>query len=420
MFTPLAMVFIAVVPKVPPQNADSSNPFGAPLSVPETQRIAVTPKLDGRLDTEEWDAFANLGSGMTFLQWEPGRIHLAAITTPGTSLIASLDLKNDGWLVGDDNLEIRITLGTDGTAKIDGRILDAKNSRGPTWIELPGITVSSQLALGSIEGKTLVEATVSDPGLGLLVESARTKVGVRMDLLPSQPTPIPAYLPRATVATDFVMARAAGLPEKLTFRPENVGKSVISGESIRLRFAFEGNNALGVERLQFRTEGGLQPYASVIDSPFPPFDPKGRSFLDYESAISLGAIPGYRVLRGALKMKDGLDGLTQASIRIAPKVDVSMVLQRRTLDSRDRSYKEGFYIQSNSGKMVEGRLKVSVPEPLRMINGAEKVFRLNSRTRARESFEIYVPANTAGTFPVTFEVSTGTETLRQIGYVTIR
>src|SRR5258706_9110170 len=84
-----------------------SSPFSAPLSVAEPDRLALTPKLDGKIDPEEWDELTSQ-SAPTYLQWQPGAIHAAATLAKDQVMVVSLDLSNNGWLQGKDNVDVRV------------------------------------------------------------------------------------------------------------------------------------------------------------------------------------------------------------------------------------------------------------------------------------------------------------------------
>src|SRR3990172_9016718 len=124
-------VFLAVLLG---QAAD--NPFAAPQNVAEPDRIALTPKLDGKLEEEEWDSFASSGGNSVSFQWEPGRIHAGASMPLSHELVVSLDLRGDGWLIGDDNLELRLGW-SDGKPALKARWMNASEAAGPKWIDAP-------------------------------------------------------------------------------------------------------------------------------------------------------------------------------------------------------------------------------------------------------------------------------------------
>ena len=109
--------------------------FVSSFSVRETTRLALTPKLDGKLSEEEWDRFAIIDGVQTYFQWQPGKLHGAATLPVGKDLVASFDLQGDGWLVGADNVEVRISWNK-GAPTVRERILDATEVSQPKWVEV--------------------------------------------------------------------------------------------------------------------------------------------------------------------------------------------------------------------------------------------------------------------------------------------
>src|SRR5580658_4963297 len=61
-------------PAQPPAVQPAVQPFSTPFMIAEQNRIALTPKFDGRLDTEEWDPLNRSGDMQSFFEWEPGKL----------------------------------------------------------------------------------------------------------------------------------------------------------------------------------------------------------------------------------------------------------------------------------------------------------------------------------------------------------
>ncbi|RYG43971.1 hypothetical protein EON79_15915, partial [bacterium] len=338
-----------LMPVTPVVAAPQMPNFTQAPSAVESTRIALTPVLDGRLEEEEWDPFATEAGGTTYFQWEPSGLHLAAKITPGYEIVASFDLANDGWLKGKDNLEVRIA--ADGSVK--ARLVDATPTSGPVWIEMPGFLSSTKV----VSGPDVVEATIMDPGLGLLAEKTGSKIGVRVDLVPVGSAAMEAYMPRVAAPVTLAFYRAAALPTGLRFEPENESKSVVPGQTVRLRFTYQGKNDLNLQRLNLRSEGPARMATSLIEIPFPRFDRKNRAFVDYDTPVASGASLGYRIARGSLTGSDGIPSVMQVSYRIAEPADAQLVLDKIPVAETDRSMKRNYYLRSNSGRPVNGKLK---------------------------------------------------------------
>ena len=109
---------------------------GTPFSVDEPNRLALTPLMDGKVVNEEWDRLTDSPDLKTFFQWEPGQVYLGSIARLNQDVVWSLDMNGDGWLVGSDNLEVRLSY-QNGGVQATLRKLDATNRSEPKWLEVP-------------------------------------------------------------------------------------------------------------------------------------------------------------------------------------------------------------------------------------------------------------------------------------------
>jgi hypothetical protein len=379
----------------------------APFVVAEPVRLAMTPKLDGTLSAEEWDPLSASPGANSYLQWEPRRLHLAAVVPAGSDVLLSLDLKSNGWLVGDDNIEVRISpsdaqSSADGKSiKVTGRRLDATRVEGPTWVDLPGIAMSAKGAARSDGINHTYEVTIEDPSLGIFPTDDRDGMAVRVDALPFGTPPLAPYLPRVATPLSLRYRRAAAIPEGMRWGIEGAGNAVMPGNTIRIRYTFNGSDKLGLKRLSLRSEGPLRETTTEKSLPFPLFDNKGRAFVDYETEIRPDAEPGWRVSQGALEAGDGLTGVIQACYRVAPLVDI--VLPPTTLKSKDRDQrvKLTFAIESNAPRRLAGIVRVTPPAGFRLRSEAEGKFLIyGGRGSVRRGIELDVPANARGVYPI--------------------
>ncbi len=405
--------------QTPAQGAPPVQPFSTPFSIAEPNRIALTPKIDGKIDDEEWDPLSASADMKSYFQWEPGKIFIAGIVPNGHDLVASIDMKSNGWLIGKDNLEIRLSA-SGATPTLSARLLDATGINGPQWIDLPGFSLSSVVASSTDGTNTTYEAAVVDSGLGLIATERGTKLMIRVDDPPSNEFPPVAYLPRSLSPVTLVYERSAALPDKLKFNPEGNNRSSVPGESVHIRLGFNGSNAMKLQRLEVHTEGFAKNDTNQIAVPFPKFDDRGRSYTDYNSGIAEGSPEGYRVLKGTLTTTDGISGVLECSYRVGPVIDIDVPKQSIPSSKTDRSVKLNFYVRSNSERKVTGTVSISVPDPLRVLNGGERKFGIyTNRGNDRDGFELFLPANAAGTYPVKFTVLVNGKKVEQIRFVTI-
>ncbi|MGV3616725.1 MAG: hypothetical protein ACO1SV_15465 [Fimbriimonas sp.] len=423
---PIPLLFAALVLGQEPAQTPVSSPatpetsFQTPFVIAEPNRLALTPKLDGELSVEEWDPLVSTEGLKGFFQWEPGQLHLAATAPNGQDLLLSLDLRSNGWLVGADNVEIRVT-NRDGSARVMARLVDATNVAGPTWVDLPGIGMAATISAKAGEAETTYEVTLSDANLGLFPTSDGKGLSVRLDTVPSEAAPLEPYIPRTLAPVTLVYRRAAAVPNGLKWGIEGAGNSTTPGGSIRIRYTFNGDEKLGLKKLALRSEGVVKDETTQSTVPFPVFDNKKRAFVDYETKIRPETATGWRISRGELEAGDGLTALIQASYRIAPTVDIELVRENVKSLPRDQRVKLTYFVRSNSTRRVDGNVSITPPREFHMITGKDKGFTIyNSKGSARRVIEMDVPANTQGVFPILIRTEIGGQVLEKTVYLNIQ
>ncbi len=240
----LALYQQAVATPTAPLAPQTPSPFSVAPVVSETVRLALTPKLDGKIEEEEWDAFST-GSCDSYFQWEPGKVHLAAKLPVGMDMVASLDLAGNGWLQGNDNVEIRVRMGASGP-ELSARRLDATRPEGPAWVDA-GNVVGAATSAASVEGdKWSCEVTLADPGTQILPTKSKATVGARVDAVAQAELLTEAFTPRVVGLVTLAMDRGNNLPAGFTWEPEFKGRSVVPGESVNPTH-FQRNRRLGIQ-----------------------------------------------------------------------------------------------------------------------------------------------------------------------------
>ncbi len=408
--------------QAPAQKSDAgaaAQPYTIPFTVVEPVRLALTPKIDGTIDEEEWDALSSSSDMKSYFQWEPGKLHFAAQVPSGHDLVASFDLKGNGWLIGKDNLEVRLS-NANSKVTMTCRVVDNTSISGPKWIDLPGMTMASFASVITNGATTTYEASISDPGIGLLPTEAGTKLMLRLDDPESTDAPSPAYLPRVLTPVSLAIQRSAALPNGLWFNTEGAGHAAIPGESIKLRLTYNGNNSMKLQRLEMHSEGFSKNDTNQMTVPFPKFDEKGRSYVDYSTSIAESTTIGYRILKGTLSTADNIPAVMESSYRIGPLVDFEVPRQALAVAPLDRSVRFSFYAKSNSSRSVKGEVSISVPDPLKILNGADRKINIQgNRGKDRQTFDLFFPPNISGTFPVKFSAILNGKKIEQVQYITV-
>lgn len=392
---------------VPPPVAQPA-PFSQEFAVLQPNRLALTPSLDGRIDNEEWDPLSTDGQSSSWLQWEPGILYLAAKAPVGKDVLFSLDLMADGWLVGKDNLELKVVW-QDGAPSVKARVLDATNRNEPVWVPASFIEGGLKAVGVSENGDWTVEAKVFL--FGLPKPRVGKAFGVRVDVLEAAASEVAPFLPRKTALVEPRWERSVGLPPAMRWAPEYRVRNVVPGESIRIRYTFERPGTASLKRVAMRTEGLGQAHTIKIEKPFPPFDRKGRAFVDYETLIQSDAPKGYRVMRAEITGDGGEQVLAQSSYSIADLVDFEVNLPEDLTAKEDSQIIRGSVIvQSNTSKRLDGTMTVTVPETWTVSLGKVRRFTIyHSHGAAKLNLQLIAPQNARGLIPIELKAEVGTK-----------
>jgi len=413
-------VLLAVLGALAPQ--DSQVPFSQPQGVTEPSRLALTPTLDGVISPDEWDSFAKTADGETYMQWEPGKLYVAAKMPEGRDLLVSIDAKQDGWLVGKDNLEFRLRA-VDGKVVVMARRLDATNVAGPKWIDLPGFALSSKGAVKSDGTNETLEAAIIDPGVDALNIEEGQRMMMRLDIVPQTSQQLEPFYPRVGTSVKMAMQRASALPVGLKWDIENGGRSVTPGNSTKIRFTFNAGTKddPGIKKIDIKPLGEIADRATSIGIPFPAFDKKGRAFVDYETKTDKATPTGYHLLASTLTTADGAPAMIQASFRVAPLVDFDLANGEIRAKDAPQTIKIPFFIRSNSTRRLDGFCNVDAPEGWDILKGDDKSFIIyNSRAGIRRVITVTIPAKASGTFPLRFKGQIGNRSFEETQWLTVR
>lgn len=400
--------------------AQGEQPFVKPLSVVDLNRLALSPKLDGKIAEAEWEPLASEGPAKFFFQWEPGKLHFAGTMPKDQALLASVDLKADGWLVGKDNLEVRVSW-KEGKALVSARVLDATNPAGPVWADAGGFMQTIDATGAEGDGGWSVEGTVGDPGLRLIPTDWNKGMNVRMDAVPEASGPSEPFLPRSMSALKLVMQSGYGVPGVMKWNPDFRGRTVVPGGSLFVRWTFNGSDDLGLNRINISTEGLSANDTKTLGMPFPGFDRKGRTFVDYDTPVGDSASDGFRILRAEVLGAKDTKMLLRASYKIAPLVNFDLVPPRR-LQSKGQAQTVKFsvYIRSNTVRRVDGQFQVVAPSGWEVDSGNEKSFLIfNARGSVRKVFALTIPAGAKGSFPIKLMAVSADRTIKETIWINI-
>lgn len=408
----IAILAFAALNQTPPD-------FTALPVVAEPSRIALTPKLDGRIEPEEWDAFSSSGGITTFFQWEPGRLFAAAKLPEGKDLLVSVDLKANGWLNGKDNVEIRVHWAGD-RPQCTVRTLDGTPVEGPEWIDSAPFEESLACAAVREGGHWTVELSLNDPGIRALPQEAGKKLAVRFDAIEPD-FKLEPFQPRVLAPVETAMEYGASVPGGLRWKPQIVSRGVAPGSSIRIRMTFNGENSLNLSRIAMRTEGLAGADTAKLERPFPAFDNKGRAFVDYDTSVTPTATEGYRVMRTTVTDDQGQSAILRTSYFIAPTVVLDLAAPGKLKESeKEQRVRFSVYARSNTTRRVNGVLRVQAPEGWSVESGDDKAFLIAiPYGSVRRVFDLVVPAGVKGTFALKLQADLGGKSYSHAEWVTV-
>lgn len=374
--------------------------------------LAQTPTLDGTISAGEWQRLYELPSVTAFAQWEPGVLYLATQMPEDQALVLSLDLKGDGWLVGRDNVEIKMAW-RGGQRETTMRFLDATDRSGPRWIAesvpegLLRVAESTSDARRSIEMKLL--------GLGFEPFAQGMRVGIRLEPQPVDAVEVMAFMPRSTTLTLLALDAGENLPEGVTWNSEYRARSVALGDTIRIRLNFRLGEGVSFDRSEARVAGSDGERMAKVAQPFPGPDRRRRSILDYTTEVPRDLAPGFRVLDVLLRRENGSESKVRTSFLVARLVVFEPSFPSDlTASDQPQVVRGSIVVRSQSLNRLSGSFTISPAPQWTVSRGDERRFLIyQSRGSARIPVELIAPAGASGLVPLRLRAQIGEEVVEQ-------
>lgn len=392
-----------------------------PMAGVEPIRLAITPIRDGVVTDQEWDLLTDTPNGPTFFQWEPGKLYFGAKPKPGQEVVVSVDCNGDGWLVGDDNLEIRIRM--DGEQpKAEVRQLDATDRSGPVWVVPRLLPNAVMVAAKNSTAYWNLEAVVNVEGFSREIKED-SRVGVRVDLIADGTDVGPSYIPRNMSFMRLRFDQSRNLFSGLVWRPGIRNRNVARLDPFKFGFNFEVEpGAPGLQSVDVVGEGYARDAINQVTVPFPATDGRGRATVNYSSEIKNDAVGGYRVLRATLLATDGRIAQIRTSFRIAELIDFDFGMPTTVKYSDDAQVIKGSVTLKSQGEgRISGRFNMKLPDTWTGRRGQQEDFLIYfSRENAKVVVEYSIPGGSTGVFPVVLTAKVGDHEISKIVYVTIR
>lgn len=384
-------------------------------------RLAISPIRDGVVMDQEWDLLSETANGPTFFQWEPGKIHVGAKPKPGQEVVMSLDMNGDGWLVGDDNLEIRVRMdGEEPKAEI--RQLDASDRSGPVWVVPRLMPNSVQVAAKASSAYWNLEATVLAEGFSKEIKED-SRVGVRVDMVAAGTDVGPSYIPRSLSFMRLRFDKSRNLFSGLVWHPVIKNRNVARLDPLKFRFDFNvESDCPALQSIDVVGEGYARDAINQVTVPFPTADRRGKALVDYSSEIKNEAVGGYRVIRATILAADGRIAQIRSSFRISDLLDFDFGLPTNVRYSEDAQIVKGeITLRSQGEGRINGKFSMKLPDTWSGRRGQEEDFLIYfSRGNAKVVVEYSIPGGATGVYPVVLTAKVGEHEIQKVVYVTVR
>ena len=384
-------------------------------------RLAISPIRDGVVMDQEWDLFSESENGSSFFQWEPGKVHVGAKPKPGHEVVISLDLNGDGWLVGSDNLEIRIRMVGE-QSKTEVRQLDASDRSGPIWVVPRLLPNSVQVAAKNSQSYWNLESTIISERLGQEIKED-SRVGLRVDFVPEGADVGPSYIPRSLNFMRLRFDKSRNLFSGLVWRPGIKNRNVARLDPLKFKFDFLVEaDCPPLQSLDIVGEGYARDAINQVTVPFPTADRRGKAAVDYLSEIKNEAVGGYRVLRATLLAADGRIAQIRTSFKIADLLDFDFGLPTTIRYSDSPQVLKGeVTLRSHGEGRINGRFSMKLPEDWSGRRGQEEDFLIYfSRGNAKVVVEYSIPGGATGVQPILLTAKVGEHEIQKVVYVTIK
>lgn len=392
--------------------------MATPYTLAQPVRLAITPLMDGRVEEEEWDALAESGGCRSFFQWEPETLYWGARAKDGEDIVLSLDMNADGWLVGSDNLEFRVSF-TGGNPTVSVRRLDASDPNGPAWVASRVLNESLKVTATQGQGEWDLEASFVPPSAKSPAIGSR--YGLRIDAVTAGSSTGDPFQPRALGFVKLQMDVGQDLPSGFSWKPDFLVRSVPVDDAFKVKYHFKKTEEVGFNQVECRAEGLARGLMATGSRPFPLWDKKGTAKDEYVSAIATKAGVGYRVLRMTLGDGEGKKTVLRSSFRIADLIDFDVRLPKvLTLDPDARIVRGSVDLRSNGLKRVDGSFTVKVPEAWTVTRGKTTNFVIyHARGMSKVPIELIVPRDQVGVFPLTFTAKVGDKTIEKTTFLSV-
>lgn len=250
-----------------------------------------------------------------------------------------------------------------------------------------------------------------------------SRVGVRMDLVPTDTDTGPSYIPRNLQFMRMRFDKSRNLFSGLVWKPGIANRNVARFDPLNFKFNFtveEGCPA--IQSIDVVGEGYARDVINQVTLPFPTPDRRGSASVSYSSEIKNEAVGGYRILRATVLAADGQIAQIRTSFRISDLLDFEFGAPRTVRYSEEAQVIKGVVtLRSQGTGRIDGTFDYVLPETWSARRGKNENFLIYfARGNAKINVEYSIPGGTSGTFPVTLNAKVGDQMLTKTIYVQVK
>lgn len=415
-------------------------PSGTGVVLYETQRIKRTPPLNPADGLQgKWDplytAQDGTGTRTAYMDWDDDFLYLALEVPSPRTVRFELDLRDDGWLRGADNVVLQVAPDGNTVNGVNGvlayRFDTVQNRNRPVYAAAPVPVAEMRVRSGRTPNGTYA-VTVGIPrreDAGLNLKPGDTfGIFVNAGDLPDPADETELSLRpmmRVTLAEEIPAKTAGGLLVKIAL--DNRDNAPGEGIKATLEIKNESTVPLRTGRMFLRGSLSSVPFVDSASFALQDIEPGKTVKKELRSSVAPTAPLGAIVVAGGFETADGGTITTFSSFNRVEPYDVSFEVEQRPVvgagETTQGDTREAKVVVKSRVKAKDDmRVTLSLPEGWSLTSGKDvetKQLKFQGDTQGI-FYKILVPANAnPGEYPVSVTVEVGGKTYRRSDTIAI-
>ncbi len=391
--------------------------FNNPYEVTNKKRMAITPGMNGELDTQFWDMLSSSNNMLVFHNWEPGVNYFGARVPNGKDVVFSLNLSGSAWLMGEENHEIRVTWHGDKPVYTI-RTVDSSNPGHPVFGV--GKIVREQIKLVGKQDVNFWNMELKLLGMGRPGFEIGNKISVRADSINKfQQTPL-AIVPRVLNTVELAFERSVNDIPGLSWDASYNAKvrNVQPGSNFGMNWKVAKPDNVTLKRIKIAPFGMDKEYSTSLSTPMPEYNSYGNAYAPFSANIPKPTPYGYYLMQAKLYRSDDKITLLQSCFQVARPVEFKINYKAKTKKSPTEQTVDGYVtVHSLTTSKLGGRFRLELPAGWELLEGADSTFSIfHPYGHANLYVKFKVPANFSGLAPIKYRVDLGEKIVQQTVY----